>query len=339
MTVNAMTGTLLVRGMPRELRSVAQLLQSMQASVTRQVIIEAKIIDVELNTGAQQGINWSAFHNGAHRFSVGAESALIGNAAMGGGVVNANAAIGNLLGGTITSRTGSAFSAGLGVALQLNNFSALINFLETQGQVHVLSSPRIATLNNQKAVLKVGSEEPFVTNIAGGSDRTDGGTTISTPPTLTYQPFFSGISLDVTPQIDATGNITLHVHTMVNSVSEKQKISTPTSGGTLVPFAVNNIKETDSVIRTRHDQVVVIGGLMTESMSSDGSEVPGLGRSSLLGPLFRKNERRAVKRELVVLLKPTVVSDDAQWQADLATTRERIEGMNREAVRSPASRP
>lgn len=338
-TVNAMTGTLLVRGMPSELRSVAQLLQSMQANVTRQVIIEAKIIDVELNAGAQQGINWSGFHDGLHRFSVGAESALIGNAASGGGAVNANASIGNLLGGTLTSGTSSAFSAGLGMALQLNNFSALINFLETQGQVHVLSSPRIATLNNQKAVLKVGSEEPFVTNISGGTDRTDGSTTISTPPTLTYQPFFSGISLDVTPQIDASGNITLHVHTMVNSVSEKQKISTPTSGGTLVPFAVNNIKETDSVIRTRHDQVVVIGGLMTESASNGGSEVPGMGQTPLLGTLFRKNERRSVKRELVVLLKPTVVSSDAQWIGDLDVTRRRIEGMEADAFRRANTRP
>jgi MSHA biogenesis protein MshL len=338
LSLNAMSGVLMVRAMPSELRMVQQLLRSVQRNVERQVIIEAKIIDVELNADAQQGINWAGFKDGLHRFSVGAETSLIGSPALGGGTLNPGS-IGALLGGGLTGGTGGAFSSGLGMALQLNNFSALINFLQTQGQVHVLSSPRIATLNNQKAVLKVGSEESFVTNITGGSVTTTNGVTNSSPPTLSYQPFFSGIALDVTPQIDDTGNITLHVHSLINTITEKPKISAPTAGGVLVPFAVNSINETDSVIRTRDNQVVVIGGLMTESSQDSRSRVPGAGDAQLVGGLFRKDSQRSVKRELVILLKPTVVQDERQWQNDIAASRERIESMGGEVLRLPASKP
>ena len=88
--------------------------------------------------------------------------------------------------------------------------------------MHVLSSPRIATLNNQKAVIKVGTEEPFVTNIVPGYDQPlAGAPPWQVPPSLSYQPFFSGISLDVTPQIDERDRVTLHVHALVNSISER----------------------------------------------------------------------------------------------------------------------
>jgi MSHA biogenesis protein MshL len=219
----------------------------------------------------------------------------------------------------------NAFSAGLGMAVQNRNFLAMINFLQTQGHVHVLSSPRIATLNSQKAVLKVGSEEPFVTNISGGVTNVTNGISQTTPPTLQYQPFFSGISLDVTPQIDEKDNITLHVHALVNSIIEKEKISQPTAGAVRVPFAVNTISETDNVIKTKDGQVVVIGGLMTESNRDDRAKVPGAGDVPVLGAFFSKGGQTSVKRELVILLKPTVVKDDSDWSNDIEATQARVE--------------
>jgi MSHA biogenesis protein MshL len=342
MSVNQMSGTILVRGMPNEHRMVAQMLRSMQLNIERQVIIEAKIIDVELNSESQQGINWAGFQHNRHRVSLGADASTINastivNPATGAttsmrGVVNPGTSLAGLLGTTLVGAvTGNAFSAGLGLALQTQNFMAMINFLQTQGHVHVLSSPRIATLNNQKAVLKVGSEEPFVTNISGGSTDVTNGIVVTTPPTLQYQPFFSGIALDVTPQIDDKDNITLHVHAMVNSVVEKEKISQPVAGAVLVPFAVNTISETDSVVKTKDGQVVVIGGLMTESMRDDRAKGPGAGDAPVLGAFFGKGRQHSVKRELVILLKPTVVKDDGAWTGDIAATQRRIEGFNASA--------
>ena len=331
LTVNQMSGTILARGMPSELRTVDNLLKSMQISISRQVIIESKIIDVELSKESQQGINWGLFHNGQHRFSVGANAASLGVnqpsavAGQSGGTVASSVTLGNLLGTTVSPP--NAFSASSGIAIQSQNFAALINFLESQGRVHVLSSPRIATLNNQKAILKVGSEEPFVTNITGGtaSVAQAGSATVLTQPSLVYQPFFSGIALDVTPQIDSEDNITLHVHSMVNSVMEKSKIALPDQA-TLVPFAVNTMNETDSVVKAKDGQVIVIGGLMTERTSDVRGGVPGARDLPMVGGLFNWGVQTMVKRELVILLKPTVVKDETEWANDIAATRERLGG-------------
>ena len=326
LTINQMSGTILARGMPFELRTVEKLLKSMQLSISRQVIIESKIIDVVLNKDSQQGINWGSFPDGLHRFSVGATSSNLGvnQAGQFGGAVTTTS-LGQLL-GTNQAPT-NAMSNASGIAVQTSNFSALINFLESQGHVHVLSSPRIATMNNQMAVIKVGSEEPFVTSITGGSTTNGVGAQVTVAPTLSYQPFFSGISLDVTPQIDVDDNITLHVHSMVNSVLEKAKLALPTST-TTVPFAVNTMNETDSVVKAKDGQVIVIGGLMTESNSDVRSGVPGARDIPGVGAFFNWGAQTAVKRELVILLKSTVVKDDSAWRDDISATGERISEMN-----------
>ena len=328
LTINQMSGTILARGMPTELRTVEQLLKSMQLSISRQVIIESKIIDVVLNKDSQQGINWGSFPNGLNRFSVGATAGNIGvnQAGQFGGAVQPGTSLGALLG--TNQAPANALSGALGIAVQTSNFSALINFLESQGRVHVLSSPRITTMNNQKAVIKVGSEEPFVTSITGGSTTSSLTGPVTVAPTLAYQPFFSGISLDVTPQIDSKGNITLHVHSMVNSVVEKSKLALPTAA-TTVPFAVNTMNETDSVVKAKDGQVIVIGGLMTESNSDGRSGVPGARDIPGVSAFFNWGAQTSVKRELVILLKSTVVKDDSTWSDDISATGERIGAMSR----------
>ena len=331
LSINQMSGTILARGMPSELRTVEKLLKSMQLSISRQVIIESKIIDVVLNKDSQQGINWGSFPNGLHRFSVGATASAIGvnqSGQFGGAVLNSSTtSLGALLG--TNQAPANALSNASGVAVQTRNFSALINFLESQGRVHVLSSPRISTLNNQKAVIKVGSEEPFVTSITGGSSTNNLGVLSTVTPALSYQPFFSGISLDVTPQIDSEDNITLHVHSMVNTVTEKSKAALLGSEGVTspVPFAVNTLNETDSVVKAKDGQVIVIGGLMTESNTDVRSGVPGARDIPGVGAFFNWGAQTSVKRELVILLKSTVVKDDSIWGDEIAATGQRVDAM------------
>jgi len=329
-TVNPMSGTVLVRGMPRELRIVERLLKVMQLNVERQVIIEAKVIDVQLNRDAQQGINWAAFNHGALRASLGAAPTLVGApGTAGAGNVLAGSTLADLLGQGLVSSTNpaSAFAAGVGIALQSSKFAALIGFLESQGDVHVLSSPRIATLNNQKAVIKVGTEEPFITAIAPGSTSLSSSAAIAVPPTLTYEPFFSGISLDVTPQIDERDQVTLHVHALVNSITEKQKASSTQPGATPVPLAVSTVNETDSVVKTGDGMMIVIGGLMMDSTTQNRAAVPGVGDVPIAGSLFRKGDQTSSKRELVILIRPTVVKMDSTWSDDIASTGRRIQEM------------
>lgn len=338
-TINQMSGTILARGMPKELRMIEQLLESMQLTISRQVIIEAKIIDVELNSDSQQGINWSAFRNGLTRFSVGASAGSINvNQPGAGGSIPSGTTLGTLLNSTtLNNLAPNSFAAGMSVAIQASNFAALINFLESQGRVHVLSSPRIATMNNQKAVIKVGDEEPFVTNITGGSVTVPAsGSTVTTQPNLTYQPFFSGIALDVTPQIDAEDNITLHVNSLVNTVEEKNKtvLLNSTGSTTTAAFAVNKINQTDSVVKAKDGEVIVIGGLMKESAADDRGGVPGIRDVPGVGGLFNRGAQAAVKRELVIMLKPTIVKDSSAWAKDISATGERINEMNATPARS-----
>jgi MSHA biogenesis protein MshL len=201
----------------------------------------------------------------------------------------------------------------LGSTFTLNasftDFEAIIDLLETQGTVQVLSSPRISTVNNQKAVIKVGSDEFFVTDIS--TTTVTAGSAINTNDSPELTPFFSGIALDVTPQISSAGVVTLHVHPTVSDVTEQRK----SIAGDDVPLAASTIRESDSIVRARSGQIVVIGGLMETSSSDSDAGVPWLSKVPVLGYAFKQKQQSSVKRELVILLKPVVADDRAHVDA------------------------
>lgn len=212
-----------------------------------------------------------------------------------------------------------------GLVLSSANFTAVLNLLEEQGQVHVLSSPRVAALNNQKAVLKVGSDDFFVTGVdTNASTGANGGSLIS--PKLTLQPFFSGISLDVTPQIDDRQGITLHIHPMISKVSTVvQEIDLgEVLGQFRLPLASSQVSEMDSVVKAQNSQMIVLGGLIRQGSSVADSQVPGLGDVPVLGNLFKQKNRDAERRELVILLRPTIIQSDQDWRGEIERSAEGI---------------
>jgi MSHA biogenesis protein MshL len=320
--INPMSGVIVVRAMPDELRNVTAYLKASQIAIERQVILEAKIVDVQLSNDFQSGVNWAAFknysnsHTSAGQLSPGATLAPTGTTI-------SNSLVTASPGATLASLGAAGTGTLFGLAFQTSNFAALLNFLESQGNVHVLSSPRIATLNNQKAVLKVGTDDFFVTNVSTTTTST-GGTGSTTTPSVTLQPFFSGIALDVTPSIDENGEIILHVHPSVSQVSTVTKIVDlgGTNGSISLPLASSSVSETDSIVRARDGQIVAIGGLMRQASSNDSSGLPGLPKT-----LFGQTNQRSEKRELVILLKPTVVDNDKDWSDDIMHSRERVNGM------------
>ncbi len=333
-------GVIVVRALPSELRGVAEFLKTMQVVIERQVMLEAKIIEVQLSDSHQTGVNWAAF-------SQGLNSRLAGGVLGPGGILTPSGTVSaftsrNLDGTVSTSSLLSsnpaspgAIAAGIGtpgtlfgLAFQTSNFAALISFLETQGNLQVLSSPRIATLNNQKAVLKVGTDEFFVTNIT--TNTTNIGTSSTQSPTITVAPFFSGVALDVTPQIDENNQIILHIHPSVSSVIEKTKtIDLGTAGNFRLPLASSTISESDTIVRVSNTNIVAIGGLMKETTTRDSSGVPVLGTLPVVGNLFSSKSRSVTKSELVILLKPTVIENDATWRQDILDTKERIDAYER----------
>ncbi|QRX82834.1 secretin N-terminal domain-containing protein [Glaciimonas sp. PAMC28666] len=328
--ISPQSGVVVIRAMSDELRNVSTFLKATQLSVDRQVILEAKIIEVSLNDNFQSGVNWSAFGGKGSRTSLGyvapgtTLSSVAGTALTSGGDNAVNAVAGSTLGAASTA-AGSLF----GLAFQNSNFAALISFLDSQGTVHVLSSPRIATMNNQKAVLKVGTDEFFVTKLTTSQGVSSGNTTTLPITTVDVQPFFSGVSLDVTPQIDAIGNITLHIHPSVSQVTTVDKvINLGASGGILsLPLASSAVSETDSVVRGQDGRIIAIGGLMRQSASSDRSQVPGAADVPVLGNLFRNNSRVSQKSELVILLKPTIVQGEDSWDQDMLDSQRRLQGL------------
>ncbi len=325
--VNAQSGIVVVRAMPAELRAVSKYLQTTQNVIERQVILEAKILEVELSDGFQSGVNWSALGKGKN-----GDSIIAGQ--FGGSSVFTSGAS-NLQGQTdalnpadlsgLRSNVASAFGGMFAMSLDIGDFTGFLEFLETQGDVHVLSSPRVSTVNNQKAVIKVGTDEFFVTDVNTNTNTALGGASANQSVNVELTPFFSGVALDVIPQISEDGMVTLHIHPSVSEVTERVKqISLSSSSQLSVPLALSMIRESDSIVRARSGQVVVIGGLMQNQTRNQKTSVPLLGDLPLIGGLFRHEKKVTRKSELVILLRPIVVDNDNLWADEMQKVTERF---------------
>lgn len=295
--VSPQAGLVTVRGLPAEIEAVRAYLGQTEASLQRQVILEVKIIEVTLNDDYQQGINWSQIAG-----TIGSTDINFSNNSFN-------------LGNNITAQIGGLGSIGF----EGDDFSGVINLLETQGNAQVLSSPRVTAINNQKAVIKVGSDEYYVTGVSSSSNLTDTtgtGTGITRDvPIPELEPFFSGIALDVTPQINVDGDVILHVHPSVSETTELSKsINLGGTSAYTLPSAQTNIRESDTIIKARNGEIVVIGGLMQSTISDSESKVPVLGSVPLLGKLFTSISKVERKKELIILIKPTVSSGSAMQQ-------------------------
>jgi MSHA biogenesis protein MshL len=170
-----------------------------------------------------------------------------------------------------------------------------------------------------------------VTGVSTTTSTGDNNNTVS--PSVTLQPFFSGVVLDVTPQIDEKGNILLHVHPSVSQVTTVSKsVNLGSAGNLSLPLAASSTSEIDSMVRGQDGRVVAIGGLMRQSSTADGNQIPGAGNIPVLGNLFRNKSNVNQKRELVVLIKPTIVDGANSWNQDLIDTSRRFEDLDPRAA-------
>ena len=321
--VDPQAGLVIVRAMPDELDMVQRFLGITQATVNRQVILEAKIIEVDLNNSFQTGINWAGL-GGSGKTNVSL-SQTGGGTLLNSGVSDIAGNTGNLLPNSsfssIASGNVSAFGGIFSMAIKAPDFAAFLELLQTQGKVHVLSSPRVSTVNNQKAVIKVGGDEFFVTGITNSSTVIGASTTQA--PSVELTPFFSGIALDVTPQIDAESHVTLHIHPTVSNVSQKEKNFVVSGENFSLPLAFSTIQESDNVVRANTGQIIVIGGLMKEASTAENASVPLLGDVPVIGNLFKHQRLTRIKKELVILLKPTVMDDGHSWAEAILPAQQR----------------
>lgn len=291
--VSPQAGLATIRAYPHEIRAARDFLNAAERSLQRQVILEARIVEVSLNEGYQQGVDWSRI------------TSRIGSGVTQFGFSGSSVDAGSL---------GGVF----GLQFESQSFNGMIEMLSTQGNVQVLSNPRVTATNNQKAVIKIGEDEYFVTDV---STTTVTGTATTSTPNVQLTPFFSGIALDVTPQISDDGSITLHIRPSVTETREQEKIIRLNNETLALPLARSNIRESDTIIRARDGEVVIIGGLMQTSYTDEVNQVPVLGNIPGIGELFKNRRQREVKKELVIMLRPTIVGVDT-WNTELEASRE-----------------
>lgn len=268
LVINKMSGSIIATDFPQNLASMSEFLKTVEDSAQRQVMIKTDIIEVILSDEYQMGINWSAVFN--H----------------------------DSLKGTL-AQTLKADTEVFKITLVDGDFSLLLDAMSEQGKTVVLSSPKISTLNNQPAVIKVAKEDVYwereiVDSTAGGNPWA-----VSTPRWITI-----GILLKVTPQISSNGLIIMDIHP---SVTHKAGESKSPEGDTA---PILDVRETNTVVKVRNGQTIIIAGLLSERKKDEVTSVPFLGKIPLLGIFFSKTEQKNEKTELTIMLTPKVVVEN-----------------------------
>ena len=272
--INPVAGTVLVTASPAKLAEVATFMNAFESSVQRQVLIEAKIVEVRLNRDFQFGIDWNRIASGS----------------LGLGF-HTNNAVGAP---TVTLSLGGGSS----------KVDAVLHALQSQGDVSVLSSPRVAAMNNMRATFNVTTDEVFF--IVNSTPITNANGVVGSTQNVTPQTISVGIVLDVLPQIAADNTITMNIRPHVTAVLRTATFRTDTGGEITAPVVEN--RETDTMIRARAGETVVIGGLMQNAITHTTTGIPGLQSLPLVGGLFRGTTTNSSKSELVIFITPTIVA-------------------------------
>ena len=303
--VNPQAGLLAVTAMPSDISAVREFLERSELSVKRQVVLETQILEIRLSEGFEAGINWNSIQGQLQYSKNVLESA-------------------DPVSIVESTESGPEIFASIFRVADIRDVLAL---LETQGTVQVLSSPRVSTVNNQKAVIRVGTDEFFVTGVKNNT--TSSAATSTSSPEIELASFFSGISLDVTPQISEQGDVILHIHPIVSEVSDQTKEVTVGDSKFSLPLALRDIRESDSVVRARSGQVIVLGGLMQKSSRAVDAKRPWLGYVPIIDTFFKTKNRASAKTELVILLRPVVVGENT-WQDEIGKFRDFSSKLNQE---------
>jgi len=314
--VQPLTGIIIVTAYPRDLERVEQFIDAAQEALQREVIIQIQFLEVILNKGYQYALDFNTFGAQANNVTTGS-GAFDGTAE---GLLGSN----NRIAGELTARDFGFEGIGnpLQISTNFTDFDAVFRLLQTRGTTQIISSPQLRALNNQKAVFQVGDQEFFQTS--AGSTTVAAGNNTTTNANSQLQQFFSGISMDITPQISIDGDITLHVHPIVSAVDEQSK----NISGEAVPLAKTSTREIDSVIKADNGRIVVLGGLAFERSLSDVAGIPGISNVPVVGDLLEQQQSQTVRSEFINLLKPIIANTEGD-RAVLEESNERFRSLNR----------
>ncbi|CAG4884243.1 Type II and III secretion system protein [Georgfuchsia toluolica] len=298
--VNPETGMVAARASSRQHEKIIEFLDSVMNSARRQVMIEATIVQVDLNEGYQQGIDWSRLRSDGSGFSLSLPTLSSGQSSITPFTL---------------SRTDNSSPL---------NLTQTVNLLSNFGTIKVLSSPKLSVLNNQTAVLKVVNNIIYftiVSNVAAGNSGAAQTATTATPQTVSV-----GLVMSVTPQVASDRSIILNVRPSISAISG---FVTDPSPGLAVPNQVPQIQtsEIESIMRLNDGDIAVLGGLMQERGDYETGKVPGAGDIPFWGEIFTKRNNATTKSELVVFLRPVVVENPSMI-GDYRTLKKYLPGRN-----------
>ncbi len=299
-SLNRMTGTLYVQAKPSVMETVAKLVNRYKEVLGRQIVIEAQIMEVALSDDFQYGIDWAHLnHEVATAF--GPTGSQIG------GVettfpTGENEHVGRSLTipGQVLSALGQSFGS---VSYIASEFAATITLLQGFGDVTVLSNPTIRSKHGQPAIMSVGTSTSYIAQ--SGSVALSGvGTTVT--QNLQTSSVFDGLVLGVVPFIADGGSISLSIHPIQSNV-DPASLNLVTIGNTAITLPRVALKEISTLLKMQDGDVVILGGLIDQAGADIEEQVPGFGRIPLLGYLFKKKQNNNRVRELVVVLKATII--------------------------------
>ncbi len=301
--VQPQVGLVMVTASPTELDQVANYIETAQNILSREVTIQVQFLEVVLNKGFQSAIDFDTFGPGG---ASGTNNEVTGEFSAGDE-------------GTAVD----GISNPLTIVTNFTDFDAVFRILESRGTTQVLSSPSLKVLNNQKAVFQDGDQEYFQTSVGSNVVNTGNSVTESTANDL--EQFFSGISMDITPQISSEGRITLHVHPTITTVNEQNK----SIDGQQVPLARTSVRELDSVISASNGRIVILGGLAYERAVDNTAGIPVANDIPVIGAAFDQRRRTTVKSEFIILLRPVIANMESDQQM-LQQKTTRLENLRRE---------
>ena len=306
-------GIIMVFATQRQHEKVREFIDRVVGSARRQVLIEATVVEVQLSSQYQQGINWQRLNFGGNsNLSVtqqpsGSSAALPGGALQGGatGLANSNALTRGL---TLPGATNAGL---LQISYLSGNVAAALSLLESFGNVKVLSSPKLSVLNNQTAMLKVVDNRVYFTVTATVVPST----VVGVAPTVAYNTTPNtvpvGFVMAVTPQIDDVDQVTINVRPSISRILRFVNDPNPQLAQANVTNPVPEIqtREMESMIKVPNNQIAVMGGLMQDNFNNGEDAIPGLGRLPGVGELFKYRNETSTKSELVIFLRPIVIKD------------------------------
>lgn len=293
-TINRLTGTIMVTASRKNLEKVERYLDNVRKVLNRQVMIEARIIEVQLNDGLKFGIDWSFLKN---------INAL-------GGPVSAGFGALSLANSSLNDATAAAAGTGkFQVGLARTDFNTLLTALKTQGDIKTLSNPKINVMNGHASILTVGTNTSFISKVSVATTATAAGNSISFTPETTS--VLSGLIIGIVPYISERGDISLNI-TPITSDLIDLKDKTFGSGGNQVTITIPTValREMTTTVKMRDGQMVIIGGLISKKESTNDEKIPVIGDIPYLGRLFTRTSTSETRSELVMLLRPHIVDND-----------------------------